>query len=137
MRPGDRPYWHRPRPGGTPGGACLPRPGARRARGRRLRRGVGARARHDPPRGRRARAGGGRSPSGRPFGCPPRGPEVAALMARGLTNREIAAALVVTERTATRPYEHILNRLGLRSRTQIATWAVAQGVAPPGEAPAG
>ncbi len=54
---------------------------------------------------------------------------MAALIARGLTNREIAAALVVTEHTAMRHVEHILGKLGLRSRTQIAAWAVAEDVA--------
>jgi non-specific serine/threonine protein kinase len=55
--------------------------------------------------------------------------EVATLVARGLTNREIAAVLVVTEHTAMRHVEHILGKLGLRSRVQIAAWAVAQAVA--------
>jgi non-specific serine/threonine protein kinase len=54
---------------------------------------------------------------------------VAVLVARGLTNREIAAALLVTEHTAMRHVEHILSKLGLRSRTQVAAWAVAHGVA--------
>ena len=46
----------------------------------------------------------------------PREAQVAALVARGLTNREIAAALLVTEHTAERHVEHILGKLGLRSR---------------------
>ena len=61
----------------------------------------------------------------------PREVQVAALVARGLTNREIAAQLVVTEHTAMRHVEHILNKLGLRSRTEIAAWVVrAQQDAP-------
>jgi predicted ATPase/DNA-binding CsgD family transcriptional regulator len=59
----------------------------------------------------------------------PREAQVAALVARGLTNREIAAALLVTEHTAMRHVEHILTKLGLRSRAQVAAWAVAHGVA--------
>jgi predicted ATPase/DNA-binding CsgD family transcriptional regulator len=59
----------------------------------------------------------------------PRETQVAALVARGLTNREIATALVITEHTAMRHLEHILSKLGLRSRTQVAAWAVAHGVA--------
>ena len=55
--------------------------------------------------------------------------EVAALITRGLTNREIADALVIAERTADTHVENILNKLGLVSRTQIAAWAVEQGVA--------
>ncbi|MFG3258848.1 ATP-binding protein [Streptomyces sp. NPDC048172] len=45
--------------------------------------------------------------------------EVAALVAEGLTNREIAERLVVSKRTADAHVEHILTKLGLTSRTQI------------------
>src|SRR5437764_284692 len=38
--------------------------------------------------------------------------EVATLIARGLSNRQIAAALVISERTAANHVEHILNKLG-------------------------
>lgn len=48
--------------------------------------------------------------------------EVAALIAIGLTNREIAEKLVVTERTAESHVEAIRDRLGLHSRTQVAAW---------------
>lgn len=50
--------------------------------------------------------------------------EVAALIAEGRSNREIAAALVVTLGTAANHVQHILNKLGLHSRAQIAAWAV-------------
>ena len=50
--------------------------------------------------------------------------EVAVLIARGLSNREIAAALTITEKTAANHVDHILTRLDLHSRTQIAVWAV-------------
>ena len=62
---------------------------------------------------------------------PPVGPlttrerEVATLVARGLTNRQIAAELVVTERTVAAHIEHILHKLGFASRTQIGVWAAA------------
>jgi non-specific serine/threonine protein kinase len=59
----------------------------------------------------------------------PREAQVAALVARGLTNREIAAALLFTEHTAMRHVEHILGKLGLRNRAQITAWAVVHGVA--------
>jgi non-specific serine/threonine protein kinase len=49
--------------------------------------------------------------------------EVAGLVARGLTNRQIAKELVFTESTAAKHIEHILDKLGLTSRTQIAAWA--------------
>ena len=70
-----------------------------------------------------------------PGALSPREAQVAALVARGLTNREIAAELLVTEHTAMRHVEHILAKLGLRNRAQISAWAMAHGVAegtPPG-----
>ncbi|MFI6772215.1 protein kinase [Nocardia sp. NPDC050412] len=48
--------------------------------------------------------------------------EVAELVAEGLTNREIAARLVISPRTAERHVEHLLTKLGFTSRTQIAAW---------------
>jgi predicted ATPase/DNA-binding CsgD family transcriptional regulator len=59
----------------------------------------------------------------------PREREVAALVARGLTNREIAADLVIAERTADTHLTNILNKLGFTSRAQIAAWAVQEGLA--------
>jgi len=58
----------------------------------------------------------------------PREREVAALIAQGRTNREIAIILVITERTADTHVQNILNKLGVGSRAQIAGWAVAHGV---------
>ena len=58
----------------------------------------------------------------------PRGPltkresEIAELLGRGMSNREIAAALVISPRTAEAHVEHILTKLGLNSRTQVAAW---------------
>jgi non-specific serine/threonine protein kinase len=52
--------------------------------------------------------------------------DVVALIGRGLTNREIAAALVLAERTVEAHVTHVLNKLGLRSRAQIAVWATQQ-----------
>jgi DNA-binding NarL/FixJ family response regulator len=49
--------------------------------------------------------------------------EVAALLAQGMSNREIAATLVISESTAEVHVKHILNKLGLRSRSQVAAWA--------------
>ena len=48
--------------------------------------------------------------------------EVAALVAEGLSNRDIAARLVISRRTAEAHVEHILTKLGFSSRSQIATW---------------
>jgi DNA-binding NarL/FixJ family response regulator len=50
--------------------------------------------------------------------------DVAVLLARGqTTNREIAAALVITEGTAANYVQRVLNRLELRTRAQVAAWA--------------
>jgi len=54
----------------------------------------------------------------------PREREVMALIAQGLTNREIASRLVISERTADTHVQHILNKLGVSSRVQVAAWAV-------------
>jgi DNA-binding CsgD family transcriptional regulator len=58
----------------------------------------------------------------------PREREVAALVAQGLTNQEIASLLVITERTAETHVQHILNKLGFNTRAQIAAWAVENGL---------
>jgi predicted ATPase/DNA-binding CsgD family transcriptional regulator/DNA-binding XRE family transcriptional regulator len=50
--------------------------------------------------------------------------EVVALLARGSSNRQIAAALVIGERTVEMHVGHILAKLGLSSRTQVAVWVV-------------
>jgi DNA-binding CsgD family transcriptional regulator len=55
----------------------------------------------------------------------PRQREVAALIAEGLTNRDIAARLYITERSAESHVERIRDRMGFRSRSQIAAWFVA------------
>ena len=48
--------------------------------------------------------------------------QVAALVAGGLTNRQIAGRLGIEERSAEGHVERIRQRLGVRSRAQIATW---------------
>ena len=53
--------------------------------------------------------------------------EVAKLVARGLTNRQIAERLVISERTAQNHVQHILTKLGFSSRSQIAAWSAAGG----------
>ncbi|HEX5504922.1 MAG TPA: tetratricopeptide repeat protein [Thermomicrobiales bacterium] len=55
--------------------------------------------------------------------------DVAALVARGLSNREIAAMLFITEGTANLHVKHILTKLGLDRRTQVAIWALGVGLA--------
>jgi DNA-binding CsgD family transcriptional regulator len=56
----------------------------------------------------------------------PRQEQVAALVAEGLTNREIGQRLGIDERSAEGHLERIRLRLGVRSRAQVATWWVAR-----------
>jgi DNA-binding CsgD family transcriptional regulator len=53
--------------------------------------------------------------------------EVARLVAEGLTNREIAQRLFISERTAQNHVQHILTKLDFTSRAQIAAWVTAHG----------
>ena len=54
--------------------------------------------------------------------------EVVALVRRGLTNRQIASELNLSERTIGNHVSKILRKLGLASRTQVAAWATGQGL---------
>jgi predicted ATPase/DNA-binding CsgD family transcriptional regulator len=54
--------------------------------------------------------------------------EVLRLLPQGLTNKEIGAALFITERTATTHVAHIFAKLGVNSRTQAAALAVERGL---------
>jgi len=58
----------------------------------------------------------------------PREREVVTLITRGLTNRQIADALVIGERTVHTHVANVMAKLELSSRTQIATWGVEQGL---------
>jgi DNA-binding NarL/FixJ family response regulator len=49
--------------------------------------------------------------------------EVATLISQGMSNREIAATLVISESTAEVHVKHVLSKLGLKSRSQVAVWA--------------
>src|SRR2546430_13291393 len=65
----------------------------------------------------------------------PREREVAALVASGLSNREIGERLFIAERTAEGHLEQIRNKLGFHSRAEVAAWAVTNGLVV-GKAPA-
>jgi predicted ATPase/DNA-binding CsgD family transcriptional regulator len=65
------------------------------------------------------------APSGR---LSPREWEVARLVAQGMTNRQIAIALVISERTADAHVAKILAKLEFASRSQVAAWVVQQGI---------
>ncbi|HZO26250.1 MAG TPA: response regulator transcription factor [Chloroflexota bacterium] len=56
--------------------------------------------------------------------------EVLVLLAQGLSNRQIANALHISERTARSHVSRILTKLGLASRTQAALLAIREGIAP-------
>jgi predicted ATPase/DNA-binding CsgD family transcriptional regulator len=63
--------------------------------------------------------------------------EVAAQVAQGLSNRHIAAALVISPRTAETHVQHIMDKLGFSTRAQVAAWAAGSGppdLAGPGSA---
>jgi len=53
----------------------------------------------------------------------PREDEVAKLVAKGLTNRQISERLFISERTAQNHVQHILTKLGFGTRSQIAVWS--------------
>ena len=78
-------------------------------------------ASQQPPAGRPTRTARRRSSRAREQ-------EVAVLIARGLTNRQIAEALVITEGTAASHVIHILNKLHFSSRAQVAVWAAEHGL---------
>lgn len=54
--------------------------------------------------------------------------EVLRLLGAGKANKEIAAELSISERTARTHVSNILGKLGLTSRTQAALWAVREGL---------
>lgn len=54
--------------------------------------------------------------------------EVLKLMATGLTNREIAGVLFISDGTVKTHVEHIIGKLGVSDRVQAAVWAARQGL---------
>ena len=56
--------------------------------------------------------------------------EVLVLVAQGLSNQQIADALVISERTARTHVSNILSKLGVASRTQAALLAIRENIAP-------
>ena len=64
-----------------------------------------------------------------PGGLSRRELEVLALVAQGRTNREIAAALVISERTAINHVSHIFDKLGVENRSGATAFALRHGLA--------
>jgi predicted ATPase/DNA-binding CsgD family transcriptional regulator len=52
--------------------------------------------------------------------------QIAELVEQGMSNKEIASALVIAQRTAETHVEHILSKLGFHRRAQIAAWSSAR-----------
>jgi predicted ATPase/DNA-binding NarL/FixJ family response regulator len=69
------------------------------------------------------------APGGKPVTGPltSRENEIAALVADGLSNRQIAARLVISKRTVDAHIEHIFSKLGVSSRVQLVNWLNASG----------
>jgi DNA-binding NarL/FixJ family response regulator len=61
--------------------------------------------------------------SGKPHGLSPRELEVLRLVATGMSNREIASALVISEHTVARHVQNIFAKLGLSSRAAATAFA--------------
>nr|WP_246361230.1 helix-turn-helix transcriptional regulator [Haloechinothrix aidingensis] len=52
--------------------------------------------------------------------------QIAELVARGFTNKDIAGRLVIAKRTVDTHIEHILSKFGFHSRNQIIAWMTEQ-----------
>ena len=70
--------------------------------------------------------GGAKRTHSSPAGLSARELEVARLVAEGLSNKVIAARLHLSVRTVESHVRHVLTKLGLNNRTQIAAWARKQ-----------
>jgi len=71
-----------------------------------------------------------RRPASRPGGLTRREAQVADLVAAGRTNRQIARALTISEKTVEVHVHNVIAKLGAQSRTEVATWVVAEQNAP-------
>jgi DNA-binding NarL/FixJ family response regulator len=58
----------------------------------------------------------------------PRETEVVKLIAEGQTNREIAAELVISDKTVERHRPNILGKLGMRDRVELTRYAIRRGL---------
>jgi DNA-binding NarL/FixJ family response regulator len=65
-----------------------------------------------------------------PFGLTAREIDVLRLLARGLSNKEIAAELVITPKTVSNHVEHIYGKIGTRTRAGAGLFAMQHGLLP-------
>jgi DNA-binding CsgD family transcriptional regulator len=65
-----------------------------------------------------------------PDALTPREREVVALIAEGLTNAELAGRLYISPKTAAVHVSNVLAKLGMASRTEVAAWAIREGLGP-------
>jgi DNA-binding CsgD family transcriptional regulator len=72
--------------------------------------------------------GGSAAQGRRPGGLTPREVEVLSLVAQGMSNREVADALVLSEKTVARHLANIFTKLGVSSRTAAAAFAYEHGL---------
>jgi DNA-binding NarL/FixJ family response regulator len=70
-------------------------------------------------------------PTSRPGGLTPREIEVLCLVARGASNKEIAAALVISEKTARNHVERTYAKIGVSNRIGASMYALRQGLSIP------
>jgi non-specific serine/threonine protein kinase len=73
----------------------------------------------------RPRPDAGRLGPGQPGQLTRRERDVAALVAQGMSNSQIAATLVISVRTVETHVQHIMDKLGCSTRAQIAAWSAS------------
>jgi DNA-binding NarL/FixJ family response regulator len=78
------------------------------------------------------RLGDRAAPADGPNALTPREREISALLSEGLSNGDIARRLYISTKTVSVHVSNILAKLNMTSRTEVATWAVRTGLAPPG-----
>jgi DNA-binding CsgD family transcriptional regulator len=69
--------------------------------------------------------------AGRAHPLSPRELEVAVLIARGLTSKEVGARLEIKKGTVDKTLEHIKDKLGISSRPELAIWLMERGLLQP------